>query len=358
MNAAPAAPREPLEERGLALLAASLVEAVSPDELLTRVCRLIVDHRPVVAADLACMGPEGDPAAIGAFPDLVLPLARGQFDLGEGPSVEAHRLAAPVAEDDLAGQGAKRWPRLRQVIPSDAARVRSEPVRVGDRVAGSLDLISGPDAPPDSLTDAAIHQLARIAVAHAGAAISSERYAHTAGQLQHALHSRVRIEQAKGALAAHLGRDPEEAFRRLRRSARNRSLQLHRVADEVVAYLATAHGASPGSPPAPLTEPDNGGGETSGLEVHPTPTGLRLVGAADLSAAERLEAALAQLNGQRSVHVDLSELQFLDARCARALEAAAVTGRELRLAGPTPAVAHVLRLLQIDEHPSIRIVSR
>jgi AmiR/NasT family two-component response regulator len=60
-------------------------------------------------------------------------------------------------------------------------------------------------------------------------------------QLQHALDSRVIIEQAKGALAARLGISPDEAFDLLRRYARRRNRQLADIAD------MTIHGTlSPG----------------------------------------------------------------------------------------------------------------
>jgi AmiR/NasT family two-component response regulator len=53
-------------------------------------------------------------------------------------------------------------------------------------------------------------------------------------QLQHALESRVAIEQAKGVLAERLGLDVHEAFQVLRRSARSNRMRLHDLATRVV----------------------------------------------------------------------------------------------------------------------------
>jgi AmiR/NasT family two-component response regulator len=53
-------------------------------------------------------------------------------------------------------------------------------------------------------------------------------------QLQHALNSRVTIEQAKGALAAQLDIDPGEAFELLRKRARDTRRPLGELAAEVV----------------------------------------------------------------------------------------------------------------------------
>ena len=46
-------------------------------------------------------------------------------------------------------------------------------------------------------------------------------------QLQHALESRIAIEQAKGVLAERHGLDVEEAFEVIRRAARANRVKLH-----------------------------------------------------------------------------------------------------------------------------------
>jgi len=76
-------------------------------------------------------------------------------------------------------------------------------------------------------------------LARAGAvALSRERelreQARAAGQLQHALDSRVLIEQAKGATAARLGITPDAAFSLLRAHARRESRTLAEIARRTV----------------------------------------------------------------------------------------------------------------------------
>lgn len=53
-------------------------------------------------------------------------------------------------------------------------------------------------------------------------------------QLQHALDSRIVIEQAKGVLAERLGMTPDEAFELLRRAARRNRITIRELATEVV----------------------------------------------------------------------------------------------------------------------------
>jgi len=53
-------------------------------------------------------------------------------------------------------------------------------------------------------------------------------------QLDHALNSRVVIEQAKGMIAERQGLNMDEAFTRLRRYARSHNLRLADVANDVI----------------------------------------------------------------------------------------------------------------------------
>ena len=81
------------------------------------------------------------------------------------------------------------------------------------------------------------------------AASDAERTDQIIGQLEHALHHRVVIEQAKGILMEREQLDPPGAFDRLRKAARARRRRVSEVAAEVVA----GH-------PLPLLAPSNGNG--------------------------------------------------------------------------------------------------
>ncbi|WP_028648613.1 ANTAR domain-containing protein [Nocardiopsis sp. CNT312] len=61
-----------------------------------------------------------------------------------------------------------------------------------------------------------------------------ERLRHTIAQLEHALHSRVVVEQAIGVLAERHTLMPREAFERLRSSARSRGRKVAELARDVV----------------------------------------------------------------------------------------------------------------------------
>lgn len=61
-----------------------------------------------------------------------------------------------------------------------------------------------------------------------------DRLKHTIAQLEHALHSRVVVEQAIGVLAERHTMPPREAFERLRSSARSRGRKVADLARDVV----------------------------------------------------------------------------------------------------------------------------
>ena len=52
-------------------------------------------------------------------------------------------------------------------------------------------------------------------------------------QLQHALDSRIVVEQAKGIIAERYGLDVGEAFEAIRRAARSNHVKLHQLAAQI-----------------------------------------------------------------------------------------------------------------------------
>jgi ANTAR domain len=93
---------------------------------------------------------------------------------------------------------------------------------------------SGPsvrDLPPRATP----HRTPREDLTEAGEA---DRLAVTVTQLEHALASRVRVEQAIGVLAERHRLRPREAFDLLRRAARSRGRRVTEMAQDVVASTA------------------------------------------------------------------------------------------------------------------------
>jgi AmiR/NasT family two-component response regulator len=105
---------------------------------------------------------------------------------------------------------------------------------LGEQRIGALNLYrrNAQEWPADELDDAQL--LADMATGY----VLNTRVLHEreklAAQLQHALDSRVIIEQAKGVIAERHRIDTPAAFELLRRHARNQQQKVHDVASAIV----------------------------------------------------------------------------------------------------------------------------
>jgi GAF domain-containing protein len=153
-----------------------------------------------------------------------------------GPGVDAAARGVPSPIDDLTALAARRrWP---QYVPVALARgVRAAvgvPVQAGGEVIGALDLL---DHRPRPWTADLIGRATTLADLTGIAVLLIARLqteSRLAGQLAHALDSRVVIEQAKGVIAGSRGIDLDSAFQVLRRYARDRNTKIQQVASAVV----------------------------------------------------------------------------------------------------------------------------
>jgi ANTAR domain len=100
----------------------------------------------------------------------------------------------------------------------------------------------------------------------------TERLRLSVVQLEHALASRVVVEQAIGVLAERHGTRPRDAFERLRRTARGMGRRVHDLARLVVESAGDPRAALPGE----LTTARNSGGRPPGdRPAPPRPTAPR-----------------------------------------------------------------------------------
>ena len=157
-----------------------------------------------------------------------------QLHMDEGPCLDAIRDNVTIRCPDLETEH-ERWP-----IFCDSAlkigfrRVVAVPLRVNGRNLGGLNLFgheSGPLSDDRVLLAQGLTQLAALAIFHQQSARSN---AALAEQLQHALTSRVAIEQAKGIIAERFSISLEAAFDRIRRYARDHNLKLGDVSAGVI----------------------------------------------------------------------------------------------------------------------------
>jgi GAF domain-containing protein len=155
--------------------------------------------------------------------------------IDEGPCVDCVRWGAAVICEDFHAER-NRWPRFAARAHQAGFRAgHALPMRLRERSVGVLTLLhddahllTGHDrALAQALADAAT-----IGLLHQRAVIDAE---NVVAQLQHALHSRVIVEQAKGLIAQQGNFTPDAAFSVLRSYARARRLLLAAVCADVVA---------------------------------------------------------------------------------------------------------------------------
>jgi transcriptional regulator with GAF, ATPase, and Fis domain len=215
-------------------LADSLVADYDVADLLHRLADHCVALLDVAAAGLLLADQRGSLQVVAASSETSRVLELLQLQHDQGPCLDCYRTGMAVTLPDV-DQAVNRWPIF--VAETRAAGYRSVhalPMRLRDDVIGTLNLFrTRPGAldTADARISQALADVATIAILQERAIRHQEMLAE---QLQHALTSRIVIEQAKGVLAERGGLDMEQAFDRLRRHARNTNARLTDVAHGVV----------------------------------------------------------------------------------------------------------------------------
>lgn len=156
-----------------------------------------------------------------------------QVECGRGPCLDGFSSAHPLAVADIDADGS-RWPEFRSEALTHGYRsVHAFPLTLRDMTIGVMSVYRarvGELDEPDRSVAQALADMATIG-------ILQERTVRERDvvndQLQHALTSRVIIEQAKGIVAHGGNIDTEKAFSVLRGYARKNNLPLRRVAERV-----------------------------------------------------------------------------------------------------------------------------
>ncbi|HEX9466844.1 MAG TPA: GAF and ANTAR domain-containing protein [Acidimicrobiia bacterium] len=152
----------------------------------------------------------------------------------EGPCLDCYRGGDPVRCDDLR-DATDRWPRFaREALAVGCTSVYAVPMRLRHQTIGSLNLLRAQPSPLADADLAAAQALADVATIGILQYRATEEQRVLAQQLQHALDSRIAVEQAKGVLAEHGHLRMEAAYSALRRYARDHNQRLADVACAVV----------------------------------------------------------------------------------------------------------------------------
>ncbi|HET7194663.1 MAG TPA: GAF and ANTAR domain-containing protein [Nocardioides sp.] len=215
-------------------LADSLVDDFDVFDLLSLLVERCSDLMEVSAAGLLFADSQDHLQVAASSSESARLLDLYQLQNEDGPCFECYRSGEPVSA--MLSEASSRWPNFTAAATSEGfSSVLALPLRLRDRVIGALNLFDtrGEElfAPATVKIGQALADVATIAILQGRL---SEKRDLLNEQLQHALTSRVTIEQAKGVLSASLEVEMEEAFALLRQRARGERRPLTDVAAEVV----------------------------------------------------------------------------------------------------------------------------
>ncbi len=232
------------EQRALqrqALTAATFVEIVDTlvddfdvIEVLTQLTTRSVELLEASAAGILLADAEGQLRVIGASTEQVGLLELFQIQNDEGPCLDCYRTGTVVLSDTL--DASSRWPLFAtESVREGFHAVCAVPLRLRDLILGCLNLFISEPVGLSEGEVALAQALADVASIAIVQDMATREAAIREGHLQHALNSRIVIEQAKGMIAERGKVDMHDAFTRLRRFARNNNRGLTEVAEELVA---------------------------------------------------------------------------------------------------------------------------
>ncbi len=214
-------------------LADTLVAGYDVVELLQGLaeqCRELVGSS---AAGILLADPAGHLEVVAASDEDSSLLEVLQVAAGAGPCIECFRRGAPVSVPDVEGE--RDWPEFRSAAIEHGFRaVHAFPMRLRQTTIGSLNIFAddaGALDEADAKTAQALADMATIGILQAR---SLEEASQLSSRLQHALDSRVVIEQAKGFIAYRRGVSMSEAFELIRGRARETRTPLSELAQRIV----------------------------------------------------------------------------------------------------------------------------
>ena len=199
---------------------------------LTADCARLLD---IASAGLLLADRKGVLHVLAASSEETRQLELFQLQREQGPCLDCFHSKTPVSIESLIRE-ADRWPQFAGAALNAGFRsVHAVPMRLRDNVLGALGLFgttTGALNPADLRLGQAFADVASVALIQGRAA---EDQTIVNQELQHALSSRIMLEQAKGILAQSGNLDMNGAFSYLQRYSRDHNRRLSELAAALVA---------------------------------------------------------------------------------------------------------------------------
>ena len=212
----------------------TLVDDFDVVDLLDRLVAECVDLLDVSAAGILLMSGRGSLDVMASSDEASHLMEAFQVATRVGPSIEVTATGEPIFIEDHAAI-AKRWPSFaRAVAEAGYAAVSTIPMRLRTDTIGALNLFLDPSQELSGFDRRLAQAMADVAtigiLQHRAVATVST----LADQLQHALNSRISVEQAKGMVAEYGDVDMGQAFEAIRAYSRRGRLKMSEVAQCLV----------------------------------------------------------------------------------------------------------------------------
>lgn len=218
----------------LAAFAQQMGEQQGPAEILNRLSDYCTELLPVHGVGVLLRNGNGHVEVGTANTETGMIVERLEADLHEGPCSECLQVGTYVAVPDLE-QAADRYPRfVPAALEAGVRAIHALPMTARTEVIGSLNVIATEVLELTAEQISTAQMLSDVAVSYISNSRAFENTSKLASQLQHALDSRIVIEQAKGILSERRSVPVNESFELLRSYARSNHLKLHDVAGAVV----------------------------------------------------------------------------------------------------------------------------
>jgi GAF domain-containing protein len=223
-----------LSHGALSELAALLMSTTSFEGLMQQIADLSARTVPAATTCGITLSQDGHVITVASADPLARLLDEQQYELEQGPCLEALRTGKLVEADDLIDE--TRWPGYpARAVAHGIRTIHSSPLLINDEPIGAINMYAEAPHAFDADARAAIKQLTAMAAATITAAMRHYDEATLTDHLRAALSSRSVIDQAMGIVIGMQHCMPSEAFDVLRTVSQNRNIPLRQVATELVA---------------------------------------------------------------------------------------------------------------------------
>lgn len=229
-------------------LADTLVDDFDVVEFLSMLTSRVVELSIATEAGILLADETGQLQVMAASKERTRLLELFQIQNAEGPCRDCFLTGRPVAVPDLELER-DRWPRFApRALQVGFRAVQAVPLRLRGEVLGAMNLFvaePGTVGAADLPLVQAMADIATIGLLQRRTALNAQLHL---GQVQHALQSRIVIEQAKGIVAQQARISTDDAFERLRAYSRNHNRRVHDLALAIIEGEETATSLAAGNP--------------------------------------------------------------------------------------------------------------